>query len=110
MNADGYVGKLLPGAKFCLGLSATPFHYLDEERNERLRDVYDKSVFQYTLADAVRDKVLTPYEYYPVPVELTDQAAEEYLELTDQIARVFTSAQNDKAGQSNQLLQALLML
>lgn len=108
-SSEGYVGKLLPSAKFRLGLSATPFHYLDEERNERLRDVYDKSVFQYTLADAVRDKVLTPYEYYPVPVELTDQETEEYLELTDQIARVFISAQNDKAGPSSLRLKSLLM-
>ena len=108
-SSDGYAGKLLLGTKFRLGLSATPFHYLDEERNDRLRDVYDKSVFQYTLADAVHDEVLTPYEYYPIPVELTEQETEEYLELTDQIARVFSAAQNDKGGASSQRLKALLM-
>lgn len=108
-SAERYQDKLVPGARFRLGLSATPFHYLDEEKNERLRSIYDRSVFQYTLADAVRDKVLTPYEYHPIPVELTDSEANEYLELSDQIARIFARAQADKSGASQQQLKALLM-
>lgn len=105
----GYVGKLLPDAKFRIGLSATPFHYLDDEINERLRAVYDRSVFQYTLADAVRDKVLTPYEYIPIPVELTPQEAQDYLELSDQIARAFSTAKDDMGSPGGLKLKALLM-
>lgn len=105
----GYVGKLLSSAKFRLGLSATPFHYLDDEANQRLRDVYDQSVFQYTLADAVRDKVLTPYEYTPIPVELTAHEAQEYRELSDQIARAFSTAKNDMNSPNGLKLKALLM-
>lgn len=108
-GAEGFEGKLAPGARFRIGLSATPFHYLDEERNERLRQVYDRSVYEYTLADAVRDKVLTPYEYHPIPVELNDLETEEYLELSDQIARIFARAQNDKGGAAQQQLKSLLM-
>ena len=105
----GYVGKLLPSAGFRIGLSATPFHYLDDDANQRLRDVYDRSVFQYTLADAVRDKVLTPYEYHPVPVTLTPKEAQDYLDLSDQIARAFSAAQADMGAPSGLKLKALLM-
>lgn len=108
-SSEGYTGKMLPGAKFRIGLSATPFHYLDEERNERLRAIYDKSVFTYTLADAVHDGVLTPYEYHPIPVELTLPEATEYLELSDQISRLFVQSKGSKDKQGNQKLTALLM-
>lgn len=104
-----YDGKLLPGARFRLGLSATPFHYMDEEANERLRAVYNRSVYQYSLADAVRDRVLTPYEYVPIPVELTSREALEYIELSDQIARVFAAARDNMSSPSGERLKALLM-
>lgn len=108
-GSSGYVDKLLPGARFRIGLSATPFHYLDDEANQRLADVYDRSVFQYTLADAVRDKVLTPYEYTPIPVELTPHEAQEYVELSDQIARAFSAAKGEMGSPSGQKLKSLLM-
>ena len=105
----GYVDKLLPGSKFRIGLSATPFHYLDEEANARIRAVYDRSVFEYTLADAVRDKVLTPYEYTPIPVELTHTEAQEYVELSELIGRAYAAAKESMAGPGGQKLKSLLM-
>lgn len=108
-NSAAYAGKLVPGARFRIGLSATPFHYIDEEANERLRQVYDRSVFEYTLADAVHDGVLTPYEYVPIPVELTDREAQDYIDLSDQIARVFAAGKGDPGGASGQRLKSLLM-
>lgn len=108
-GSSSYVNKLLPGTKFRIGLSATPFHYLDDDANHRLCDIYDRSVFQYTLADAVRDKVLTPYEYHPVPVMLTPNEAQNYLDLSDQIARAFPAAKGDMAGPTGQKLKSLLM-
>lgn len=108
-SAEGFEGRLFPNARFRIGLSATPFHYLDEERNERLRAVYDRSVYRYTLADAVGDEVLTPYEYHPIPVELTQDETIEYVELSDQIARAFAAAQGKNAEGSKQKLTSLLM-
>lgn len=108
-GGEGYVGKLLPGARFRLGLSATPFHYLDDAANQRLSAVYDRSVFQYSLADAVTDKVLTPYEYIPVPVELTELEAQDYRDLSDQIARAFAASKNDKSSPGGDRLKSLLM-
>ena len=105
----GYNGKLLPNARFRIGLSATPFHYLDQEANDRLRAVYDKSVYQYGLAEAVEDKVLTPYEYIPIPVELTHSEAQDYVALSDQIARAFAASKDDMSGPSGERLKSLLM-
>ena len=36
-------------ARYRIGLSATPEHYLDEERNERLAEFYGETVFRHTL-------------------------------------------------------------
>jgi superfamily II DNA or RNA helicase len=108
-GSQSFAGKLLEGARFRIGLSATPFHYLDEDRNERLRAVYDRSVYQYTLADAVKDGVLTPYEYVPVPVELTEAEAQDYIELSDQIARIFLTAKSGKSPEADERLKSLLM-
>ncbi|MGO6926117.1 DEAD/DEAH box helicase family protein [Rhizobium ruizarguesonis] len=108
-GSSGYVGKLFPGAKFRIGLSATPFHYLDDDANQRLRQVYDRSVFEYTLADAVHDGVLTPYEYHPIPVRLTATEAQDYVELSDQIAKAFSSAKGNMGGPAGQRLKSLLM-
>lgn len=108
-SAKGFEGKLFPAARFRIGLSATPFHYLDEERNIRLRASYGESVFEYSLADAVADGVLTPYEYYPVPVELTNSETVDYIDLSDQIARAFAAANGAKNDNANLRLTSLLM-
>lgn len=105
----GFKGKLLEGSKFRLGLSATPYHYLDDDANARLKSVYNKSVFKYNLGQAVEDKVLTPYEYFPIPVELTAEESEEYLDLSDQIARAFVAKNSDKRISGDERLKALLM-
>ena len=108
-GGQGFTDKLLPEARFRIGLSATPFHYLDNESNQRLRSVYDRSVFKYGLADAVKDGVLTPYEYIPIPVELTPNEAQDYHDLSDQIARAFAAAKEDMSGPSGNNLKSLLM-
>ena len=50
-------------AEFRTGRSATPEHYLDEERNISLADYYGQIVANYTLIDAIKDG-LTPYNYH----------------------------------------------
>ena len=83
-TSKAYDGFLPTHADFRIGLSATPEHYLDEERNERLNEFYGDIVSHYTLNQAIRDKVLTAYEYYPHIVEFTQNEAEEFVELSEQ--------------------------
>jgi superfamily II DNA or RNA helicase len=63
---------LLDRYKYRLGLSATPDRYLDEIGTERVRSYFERIVFQYSLADAIRARVLTPYDYHPVICEPQD--------------------------------------
>lgn len=103
-----YLEALTKNAKFKLGLSATPFHYLNEEANQRLKSFYGDVVFRYSLFEAIENGILSPYEYFPIPVVLTAEETEEYFALTDRIGRAFaaSSASTDK---NDEKLNALLM-
>lgn len=105
-----YTSSLPKHARYRIGLSATPEHYLDQERNSRLENFYGKVVFSYTLRQAIEDKVLTPYWYYPHLVVLTPPEAKEFVELSEQIGRLFTRLKESKSSLGgNSQLKALLM-
>ncbi len=80
--------KYLPqGVEYRLALSATPRRYFDEEGSQLLFDYFGKSVYQFTLKDAI-GVCLTPYDYFVTPVELSQDEAERYNKLTSRIARL----------------------
>lgn len=108
-TSKAYEGFLPEHARFRIGLSATPEHYLDEDRNERLADYYGDIIFSYTLKQAITDKVLTPYLYYPRLVELTPTEADEFVDLSEQIGRIMARQDGAKNVASNPQLTALLM-
>lgn len=70
-------------APWRLGLSATPVRAGDPEGTERLMS-YFGGVLQppYTLQDAIRDRVLTPYNYIPHDVALNDAEQAAYDDLS----------------------------
>lgn len=106
--SETYETSLPANARYRIGLSATPEHYLDDERNARLARYYGQTVYTYTLRQAIEDEVLTPYDYYPHVVELTAAEADEFVDLSNEIARLF--AREALAGsKSSQGLTALLM-
>lgn len=107
-TSKAYEGFLPEHARFRIGLSATPQHYLDEERNERLNEFYGDIVSRYTLRQAIEDKVLTPYVYYPHLVEFTEDEAEEFVDLSEQIGRIM-ARQNGEASEMSAQLTGLLM-
>lgn len=106
--SESYSGFLPASAKYRIGLSATPEHYLDAERNARLAAYYGQTVFTYSLGQAIEDGVLTPYDYFPHIVELTPDEADEFVDLSNDIARAF--AREAAASSKPSLgLTALLM-
>ncbi|MFC4726462.1 DEAD/DEAH box helicase family protein [Glycocaulis abyssi] len=107
-TSKAYEGFLPTHARYRIGLSATPEHYLDEERNERLNEFYGNIVSSYTLKQAIMDKVLTPYVYYPHIVEFTEAEADEFVDLSEQIGRIM-ARQNGKASEMSPQLTGLLM-
>ena len=108
-TSRAYEGFLPEHARYRIGLSATPEHYLDEERNERLAEFYSEIVSRYTLRQAIENKVLTPYMYYPHLVALTDAEAEEFVSLSEQIGRILARQNNASAFGGNTHVTALLM-
>ena len=108
-TSQAYEGFLPEHARYRIGLSATPEHYLDEERNERLAEFYGDIIFRYTLRQAIEDKVLTPYMYHPHLVTLTETEAEDFVSLSEQIGRILAQQKNINAVSSNMHLTALLM-
>ena len=98
-------------SKYRIGLSATPDHYIDQEANQRLSAFYGNVVATYTLADAIKDDVLSPYKYYPCIVELTLDEAEIYHDLSKQIASLSAATANKKQLSENKksTLEQLLL-
>jgi superfamily II DNA or RNA helicase len=76
-----------------LGLSATPERWMDEDGTQAIRDYFGEVVFGLDLEQAIRlePPVLAPYSYHPVLVELADDEREEYLRLTQLLARYIES-------------------
>ena len=107
-TSKAYEGFLPAHARYRIGLSATPQHYLDEERNERLSEFYGNIVYSYTLKQAIQDKVLTPYVYYPHLVKFTESEAEEFVELSEQIGRIM-ARKSRKTSEMSPQLTGLLM-
>ena len=107
-SSTAFDGCLPEHARFRLGLSATPKHYLHDDRNKRLKQYYGSIVSSYTLNQAISDKVLTPYSYYPHLVEFTEAEAMEFVELSEEIGRLM-SRQNDLEAALSTTLKAILM-
>ena len=104
-----FQGFIPAKTRFRLGLSATPEHYLSEERNEHLESIYGKVVEEYSLAEAVKNEILTPYRYNVIPVELTAEESDKYRTLSAQIGRMFAAQSSSQKGSSeNEPLQAKL--
>lgn len=79
-----------------LGLSATPKRYGDKEGTDALIDYFGNILEPpYTLENAINDKVLTPYFYYPRQVELTAQEQDDWDELTKRIQKHYAMAMNN---------------
>ncbi len=78
---------LPPGAAYRVGLSATPEKWLDEDGTAAIRGYFGEVVHSYGLGDALRDGVLTPYNYMPVLTQFEPDEAEQYEEITAKLAR-----------------------
>ena len=69
-----------------LGLSATPVRYGDPEGTGRIFGYFGGVVPpQITLADAIEAGLLVPYEYFPHPLTLSAEEADEWRSYTEEI-------------------------
>jgi len=105
LGAEGLRTRLPEHATYRLGLSATPERPYDPAGTHALFRYFGEPVAHYTLADALKDGVLTPYIYMPHLVPLTDDELSAYEALTKRIARVYSAG--DEEG--NPALERLLI-
>jgi superfamily II DNA or RNA helicase len=96
-------------AKMRLGLSATPEHYIDTEATQRLKDFYGDVVSEFTLAQALEAKVITPYKYFVCAVDLSEDEATAYREISEKISRLAVRSKTDDVESSgDDQMKALL--
>jgi superfamily II DNA or RNA helicase len=93
-------------AAYRLGLSATPEQTFNPSARDPVQAYYGPVVARYTLAEALSDDVLTPYEYYVHPVPLTHAEAEAYFDLSKRISMLV--AQGTDIEEENTYLETLL--
>jgi len=86
-GADHLSTTLMDNMKYRLALSATIDRHGDPEGTQKLYDYFGEKCIEYTLKDAIDNKMLTPYFYHPVVVTLNEAELEEYLDLTAKIRR-----------------------
>lgn len=100
--------SLLPAdALFRIGLSATLMTKYENKSMDDLITYFENGiVYTFSLERAIDDGFLTPYNYHPVFVELTDDEKEEYFILSKKIAKAYLINENDD---NTEILQALLM-
>lgn len=92
------VTRLPEHARLRLGLSATPEDSVTSEVAPALSAYYGPVVDAFGLAEALDTKLLTPYEYHVVRVELTASETEEYAEITRKLGRIFGAAGDGRGG------------
>ncbi len=100
--------------KLRLGLSATPKRFFDSEGTDIIYNYFGKVVYEFNLGKAINTinpatgyTYLTPYYYIPLPVSLTIDEIEEFIEKTRSIIFNLNRAKEDK--EKKELLKLLLI-
>jgi superfamily II DNA or RNA helicase len=71
-NLDGLSDTIT----YRLGLSATPEREYDEDGNDFIEEHVGPIIYRYELANAIEDKILAPFNYYPLDYWPTDEDGE----------------------------------
>ena len=115
-GATNFSKGLLEQYKFRLGLSATPQRYFDEEGTEFLinyfkpvidcRNCHEGStIFKMDIDNAIENKILVPYYYYPYYVDLTEDELTQYKIITQKLSPEL----HKKPHEQNKELLAILL-
>lgn len=94
MGAANYRRCLPEAFEFRLALSATIDRHNDETGTAALTSYFGEKCIVYSLKEAIENKMLTRYFYYPVLTYLDEDELEEYINLTHQLATTISK----KAG------------
>jgi superfamily II DNA or RNA helicase len=99
IGAQSYSEILQVDSGSRLGLSATPTRYLDPIGTQRIFDYFGNIVEPpFLLKDALEQKILTPYRYFPSPIQLDSDESEMWQKLTKEIGIEVAKAHSSSAG------------
>ena len=87
---------------FRMGLSATPERFYDNEGTKILNEFFNKTVYNFSLRDAIKERILCQYNYHISYITLTNKEKYEYSELTKKIVRKFYQSKSKEDEDSNE--------
>lgn len=79
--------RLKASYQYRLALSATLERHNDEDGTRALENFFGEKCIEYGLKEAIADKKLVPYNYYPIVIYLAEDELETYYALTAEIGR-----------------------
>jgi superfamily II DNA or RNA helicase len=88
--------ELAVAFKYRLALSATLDRHNDIDGTKFLRDYFGKTCISYGMDEAIKQKMLTEYYYYPCVVSLTADERQQYEELSLEISKCLIKEKNGK--------------
>ena len=92
-----------------LGLSATPWSEWDDNKNKNLKEIFGDIKDEITISEAIHKKILTKYEYIPIPVLLTPEEEDEYSLLSKKIGILINSKGSSEDAMSSESGMSLMM-
>lgn len=108
MGAENYRKCLPENLKYRLGLSATIDRHNDDVGTNALTTYFGNKCIVYSLKDAIENKMLTRYYYYPVLTYLEQDELSDYLSITGQLAKYIHKSNNGKVQLSERAKQLLI--
>lgn len=105
-RVENLTGKLAP-YRYRLGLSATPEREYDDEGNNFIETEIGPVIYTFSLEDAIRKGILCPFNYIPLPYELTD---EEKTKKRSIIASYNAKKKNGESVSENELYTQLSLV
>ncbi len=94
--------------KYRLALSATLSRHHDSEGTAFLESYFGQRCIEYDLKSAIDGGFLTPYEYHPIFVEMSEDEKEIYSDLTLRIAKAL-HGQDENSGDISQTAKSLMI-
>ena len=75
-----------------IGLSATPERQFDDKGNRELQSFFNSGngyTFVYTMEEAIKNKFLCEYYYFPHVVRLCDDEMYNYMEISEKLGKIY---------------------
>ena len=75
-----------------IGLSATPERQFDDKGNRELQRFFNSEngyTFVYTMEEAIKNKFLCEYYYFPHVVRLCDDEMYDYMEISEKLGKIY---------------------